>query len=87
MHQPKAVGRLSPYSLISFNARKSIIESTRGYKVTVETCWRVVVPTLHACISNGAGNTSYCTNCSIATTVDYHVTIGQNAVTKATANF
>ena len=56
-------------------------------KVIVGIYWRVVVPTLHAYVSSGAGNASYGKNHSAATAADYHITVGQNAIAKATANF
>ena len=45
MHQPKASGRLSPYSTTSSNNRISIAENNRGHKVIVRIGWRVVVTT------------------------------------------
>ena len=43
MHQPKAGGRLSPYSATSSKGKKSNAKSTSGHKVIVGTSWRVVV--------------------------------------------
>ena len=57
----------------------------------VRADWRVVVTILftqlHTYASNGADNASYHKNCSIAIAADCHVTVGQSAVSKATANF
>ena len=41
---------------------------------------------LHKYASSDTGYTSSCKNCSIATAADYHVTVGWNAIAKATAN-
>ena len=55
----------------------------------VGTGWRIVVPTLHAYASNGAGNASCYKNHSAtaAAAADYHIMFGWNAIAKATANF
>ena len=87
MHQPKARGKLSPYSAINSNARISNTESTRRHKVIIGIGWRIAVPTLHAYASSGAGNASCYKNHSAETKVDYYITFGQNAVDKETANF
>ena len=53
----------------------------------VGTGWNITVPTLNAYVSSGTGNASCCKNYSVATAADHHITIGWNAVAKATANF
>ena len=53
----------------------------------VGTGWREIVPTLHIYVSSGTGNASCCKYHFAATALDYHVTIRQNVVAKATENF
>ena len=49
--------------------------------------WREIVPTLPIYISSGASKASCCKYHFVATALDYHVTIRQNVVAKAAANF
>ena len=84
MHQPKASGKLSPYTENSPNARRSIAENIRGHKVIAVTGWRVVATVfiLITYASSGTGKASCHKNHSAATAADYHITVGWNAVAK-----
>ena len=59
----------------------------RRYKVFFGTGCKIVVSALHTYVISSAGNASCHKNHYAIIAMDHHVTIGWNAVAKATANF
>ena len=91
MRQPKVSGRLSAYNATSQNAKRNIAKNNREYKVIIEIGWRVVVTTfalnwmyMQAVVH---ATQAVIKTCFIATAMNHHITIGQNAIAKATADF
>ena len=91
VRQPKVGGRLSAYSASSQNARKSIAKSNREHKVIIGIGWMVVITTFTLnCMHMQAVVhviQTVAKTYSVATAMDFHVTIGGNAIYKGTADF
>ena len=91
MCKTKVGGRLSTNSRTSRNDGISIAKSNREHKIIVGIGWRVVVitSTLNCMHMQAVVHVmqSCHENFSIATATDHHITIGWNAIAKATADF
>ena len=90
MGQPKAGGRLNPYSATSHNASRSIAESNLGHKVVSGTVWRIFITISHSIAymcKQWYENASCHKHHPIAIAAGCCITVGKNTVAKATENF